>query len=212
MSFVKQARLFNTLQGFCFSQRYERGLIWVCVCVCGDKKVFIDLNEGFIHRVKLGNNSKMSVEGKGRSTYTRTWKKPPISNTTQIPIRTRRYDPHSNLFNQPTSFSLTRVRDCYLHYIHNFMLISIERLMVCIRKKGNIGFRFVVCDSQIVVHAYLNWVESITWFCIKNLFCYFIIQKIWWFKGCDKKRGDLTDGVNFNGERTIGVIFDKLND
>lgn len=33
--------------------------------MCGDKSLFSDLNEGFSQMVKLGNNSKMSVIGKG---------------------------------------------------------------------------------------------------------------------------------------------------
>lgn len=33
--------------------------------MCGDKALFCDLNEGFRQIVKLGNNSRMSVLGKG---------------------------------------------------------------------------------------------------------------------------------------------------
>ena len=33
--------------------------------MCGDKSLFTDLNEGFKQEVKLGNNMRMDVLGKG---------------------------------------------------------------------------------------------------------------------------------------------------
>jgi len=33
--------------------------------MCGDKRLFCEFNEGFCHMVKLGNDTRMSVVGKG---------------------------------------------------------------------------------------------------------------------------------------------------